>query len=222
MIKLIKLKDEFILVSDEEIKEATLHINLSTNEIEKASKNLGINWANNARGVREQYKKIIAGIPELPSIDFSLLSEEDCKKIGAINHLMLDAIDTTLKYADGYQEGVYSVNFMYPQDNIAYQKLLKASKVAQSLNDKLLNLDFLKWIDEEEVPREDGVWIKYFNGKDNYLTTQELYKYWQSLQQKSWDVAIETELNLNGKNGLDRARFIPKIIDNSIKILKIL
>ena len=33
----------------------------------------------------EGSKKIIAGIPELPSIDFSGLSEEDCKKIGWVD-----------------------------------------------------------------------------------------------------------------------------------------
>ena len=36
--------------------------------------------------------------------------------------------------------------------------------------------DFINWIDEEEIPREDGVWIKYFDGKDNYLTTKELFE----------------------------------------------
>lgn len=214
MIKLIKLKDEYILVSDEEIEKDTLHINLSTNEIEGASKNLGINWANDARGVREQYKKIIAGIPELPSIDFSLLSEEDCKTIGWLDVEKLAKI----KAADWLVNcGIIDI-----ECSSAIKGFIDGFKIAQALNDKMLSLDFLKWIDEEEVPREDGQWIKYFNGRDIYLTTQELYKYWQALQQKSWDVAIETELNLNGKNGLDRARFIPKITNNAIKILKVL
>jgi hypothetical protein len=38
------------------------------------------------------------------------------------------------------------------------------------------SLDFINWIDEKEIPREDGLWIMYFNGKDNYLTTKELFE----------------------------------------------
>jgi len=36
--------------------------------------------------------------------------------------------------------------------------------------------DFINWIDEREIPRENGLWIMYFNGKDNYLTTKELFE----------------------------------------------
>jgi hypothetical protein len=37
-------------------------------------------------------------------------------------------------------------------------------------------IDFIKWIDEEEIPYEDGSWIMYFNEKDNHLTFEELYE----------------------------------------------
>jgi hypothetical protein len=54
------------ITSDEEIKEGDWPINLSTNEIEKASKNLSIKWLNKATnwkngwgGIRKQYQKII-------------------------------------------------------------------------------------------------------------------------------------------------------------------
>jgi hypothetical protein len=47
------------ITSDEEIKQGDWHINLSTDEIEKASKNLSINWENGWGGIRNQYKKII-------------------------------------------------------------------------------------------------------------------------------------------------------------------
>ena len=36
--------------------------------------------------------------------------------------------------------------------------------------------DFINWIDEEEIPREEGLWIKYLNGKDTYLTTKQLFE----------------------------------------------
>ena len=45
--------------------------------------------------------------------------------------------------------------------------------------------DFINWIDEEEIPREDGVWIKYFDGKDNYLTTKELFEQFKKKQIQS-------------------------------------
>ena len=89
--KLIKLKDKFILVSDEEIKESDLCLDINSNHIFECWKNRpndGIyEWKNNLSWVRlhKNCKEVIAGIPELPSIDFSLLSEEDCKTIGFVD-----------------------------------------------------------------------------------------------------------------------------------------
>ena len=45
---------------------------------------------------------------------------------------------------------------------------------------ELRTIEFVKWIDKEEIPYEDGRWIKYFNEKDNYLTFEELYKMYLS------------------------------------------
>lgn len=78
--KLIKVSKGYIIVSDESIKENDIHINLSTKEIEKASKNLSINFIGESYfniSVRKQYKLIIASnfIPELPNIDFNGLEE---------------------------------------------------------------------------------------------------------------------------------------------------
>jgi hypothetical protein len=36
--------------------------------------------------------------------------------------------------------------------------------------------NFISWIDEKEIPRKNGQWIMYFNGKDNYMTTRELFE----------------------------------------------
>jgi hypothetical protein len=36
--------------------------------------------------------------------------------------------------------------------------------------------DFINWIDKQEIPRENGWWIKYLNGKDTYLSTKELFE----------------------------------------------
>ena len=75
-MKLIKLQDKFILVSDEEIKEGDWIIDTLSMEI--------VCWWD-GNNFDKYDKKIIAGIPELPSIDFSLLSEEDCKTIGFVD-----------------------------------------------------------------------------------------------------------------------------------------
>lgn len=80
--KLIKLTDKFILVSDEKIKEGDWYWTPIKRSIEQCIRKLLI--IKDGENDKEQFK-IIAGIPELPSIDFSLLSEEDCKRIGWID-----------------------------------------------------------------------------------------------------------------------------------------
>ena len=77
---LYKLKEGYVLCSDEEIKENDLHINLLTLEIENASKNLSINiLSQNSFGdsVRKQYKKVLTQSPILSS-----LSPDKQKEIG--------------------------------------------------------------------------------------------------------------------------------------------
>jgi hypothetical protein len=59
--------------------------------------------------------------------------------------------------------------------------IIAQAKVMEKQQDKKMYSEeevknFMSWIDEEEIPREDGFWIRYFNGKDNYLTTKELYE----------------------------------------------
>lgn len=38
---------------------------------------------------------------------------------------------------------------------------------------------FFEWVDEEEIPRFGDTWIKYFDNKDNFLTTKELYNFYK-------------------------------------------
>ena len=42
-----------------------------------------------------------------------------------------------------------------------------------------------------------------------------------SQSNKSWQVELEMELNLNGKNALDRAKYQPKLTNNKVKITNI-
>ena len=71
---------------------------------------------------------------------------------------------------------------------------------------------------------ERDVKIAYNRGSyDDRLNNKKLFsddKYIQSLQQTEWDVDIVMEINLNGKNGLDRAKMIPKIDADGCLILK--
>lgn len=72
---------------------------------------------------------------------------------------------------------------------------------------------------------EQDVRDAYFNGeKDSYTKggqTKEMEnQFIQSLQQNEWDVDIVMEINLNGKNGLDRAKMIPKLDPDGCLILK--
>lgn len=90
--KLIMLPHRLILVSDEEIpynpngtegnffcmSEVLSNIEYGVKEGEKQYVSPFIKNVGNCKSCR----RIIAGIPELPSIDFSALSEDDCKKIG--------------------------------------------------------------------------------------------------------------------------------------------
>lgn len=86
--KLIML-DQPILVSDEEIKSGdSVLFNISSTAIHK---NVKVNYTSvyDKKGKllfdKEGTIKVVAGIPELPTIDFSALSEEDCKKIGWVD-----------------------------------------------------------------------------------------------------------------------------------------
>lgn len=64
--------------------------------------------------------------------------------------------------------------------------------------------------------------LKLFTKKGT-TPTEACKTFIESFQpKKEWLVEIEMELNTNGKNGLDRASFIPKLIDNKVRIIKII
>lgn len=155
-------------------------------------------------GVKEGYKKIIAGIPELPSINFSALSEEDCKKIGWVDVEKL-AEDfggngkflTDKKY--GFREGF---------------------KAAQSLNEK-------------KFSEEDVLWVMnlaYANGVNNKGMGRD-FMMGRLSQPKVFDVEVEMEelfleedsLNYtHEKNDISGSKWFPKITNNSIRVIKII
>lgn len=134
--KLIMLPNP-IVVSDEEIKEGDCGILYS-----KGIKGVGSDWnqfkhdgSNKSKlfSIARDSYKIVAGIPELPSIDFSGLSDDDCKKIGWIDVENLGGRWATL-------QTTRSTDYWRAISN-AYSQGFKS---AQSLNEKKYSLEDIK------------------------------------------------------------------------------
>lgn len=194
-MKLIKTKYRFILISDEDIKYDDY-------------------FFDNNNGLTGQYfqghmdftfcNKIIAGIPELPLIDFSLLKEADCKRIGWVDVEKL-ALNDNAFYAYGGDYDTFEVGY-------------KAGfKTAQSLNDKMVSLETI--LSDFYVYATDGEVCKHEVIKD----------YIQSLQQTSWDVEVEMDTDIvkvNENTSYQPCpifdKLLPKITNNLIKVTKIL
>lgn len=204
--KLIMLPQP-ILVSDDKIKDLNSHVyylDLEGNSV--------IEKVNNIENYTPNTKKIIAGIPELPSIDFSALSEEDCNKIEWVDveklatNYVLNETDNTLKLVSKYS---FKDGF----------------KAAQSLNEK-------KFI-EEDLRKA----MEYGMYKMKYHTEKAHQDFIQSLSQpKVFDVEVEMEeICLICKCqpaqsgcayagcGAAGSEIQPKITsNNSIKVIKVL
>lgn len=129
-IFLIMLADQIVLVSDQKIQEGdwcldVIAVGLGAKpRIRKASKHF-------AEDVSGDAFKIIAGIPELPSIDFSDLSEEDCKKIGWV-----DIEKLAKEFSDQ--------SFHKQGKNDLFDGFIEGSKISQSLNEKKFDLGDLE------------------------------------------------------------------------------
>lgn len=82
---------------------------------------------------RRVVKKIIAGIPELPSIDFSVLSEEDCKKIRWVDVEKLARDFAGIKHNRPLDDEERYYNSL---ECMKYDLFKEGFKTAQSLNEK--------------------------------------------------------------------------------------
>jgi len=210
--KLIKLKEGYIIVSDKEIKEADIHINLLTKEIERASKNLSKNFIGNSNfnfSVRKQYKKIIASnfIPELPNIDFNNLEEE----FGIIG---IDKLVSKINTPEGLDQFSYDEGF-----KLGFNKCLELNK------NKLFTEKNINPLREILI---DGA----LSNMSCSSAVVEFDKIIKSLQPKTeWDVEVEKycgtgDCYLFGCQKYEGCKHENlqklKIIDNKIKITKIL
>lgn len=209
--QLIKLQSKFILVSDEEITKHTKPC-YCYNSIKNT-------WNDDVvlyQGVMPMYhyrgfKKIIAGIQEMPTINFSHLSEEDCKRIGWVD------VDGLAEHSSEMQEGTYTV-----QHKTTYKHGFEDGfQKCQSLNENTFSLE-----DMDKCFRAGQKWadkIKYYEEAPMFFSI-----FIQSLQQKIWDVEVEMEeygfLEEWSEEGgaFQTSKQRPKITNNSIKVTKIL
>lgn len=223
-IKLIKLTDKFILVSDDYAKFGDyIHYN---GEIEKViytdfiTQMYSIYPGNRTPMCQHRdttlWDKVIAGISELPQIDFSLLSEEDCKTIGwgDVEKLANNTIESY--YGDKTAE-IGSMARSYWETQII--GFIEGFKAAQSLNKEFSLEDMRKAIlfgVNITVP------ISEFTNSEFNLVE----KFIQSLQQTIWDVEIEVECGEARQceciGNINCLKPQSKITNNSIKITKIL
>lgn len=195
MTELIKIKNTFILVNSK--KE---QVQMNTWYYEADNSTPIYRFTKDTLPEKYYLNKIIAGVLELPSIDFSLLSDEECSKIGYIN---------LKKLADKVFENDFN------DAKTAWIKkwyFIKGFKKAQSLNDNCFTLEDIKKAYLSNGPIED---------KDNGFNS-----FIESLQQSSWSVEIETEdcdeVDCKASCSSKCQYPDPIIVNNSIKITKLL
>lgn len=189
-----------ILVSDEEIEGNEWYLwNNSPIKNHIVPTTDGDMWSNN---FHKSKLKIIAGIPELPVIDFSTLSEEDCKKIELfdvekIANEYYDAYDKNKEHTEGLIEG-----------------FIQGFKKAQALNEK-------KYSEEDMIKAwengiEEGSWTK------NKPLHPIFPIFIKSLSQpKVFDVEVEMDF-VHTDHVVGGFEYFPKVTNNQIKITKIL
>lgn len=190
--KLIKLKEGYIIVSDKEIKEADIHINLLTKEIERASKNLSKNFIGNSNfnfSVRKQYKKIIASnfIPELPNIDFNNLEEE----FGIINVEKLALENAKLPVNNHKQQDLNTEIWISGARQLGFKEGF--NKCLELNKNKLYTEEDMKNCWKSAKTHQDSIRSKEYqiNPKKSYS------EFIQSLQPKT-EFEVEVEHTCNG------------------------
>ena len=188
-----KLSEGYIVCSNEQIEKGSIVLETL---IDGKKELFEIHTLNDID--LERQVKVIA---QQDQIDFSALSEEEQKEIG-----WFDVEKLAYNYSFATQSD--------PNWGTTILSLIKGFQKAQELlSDRLFTLEEARHFFNEGllVPNKD------IQNADNIFNQVV-----QSLSQKSWKVEVEVELNLNGRNGLERASFIPKLTNGKIKILNIL
>lgn len=199
------LLDNPIIVSDEEIKEGDLVLALDTNTIFKCNKH----EANKPiKEFKELYRKIIARIEGLPSVDWNGLEDE----FGWVN------VEKLAK--EWYESAQYSSSLI--ADHGSY---IQGFRKAQSLNEKKFSLEDVK----------DLVSQGWFNGIGYIIKSEKSFNtfddYWNYLsnqlqQPEVFDIEVEMEEYDHDESwseiggAYETFKLRPKITNNSIKIMK--
>lgn len=221
-MKLIKLQDKFILVNDGE-EGINPEVKYFDDKVDSDNIYIGTEMFTEnkiyyyVKGVSSDNRivhKIIAGIPELPTIDFSLLSEEDCKTIGFVNveRLAREEILYNDSKRDWWKQGF---------------------KTSQSLNDKMFSLEDMEqcFLSAREFNSMDGVVdinvvLNFTNDNSDLRAVHVTFEdYIQSLQQTNWNVEVEMyacteDYGMCAEKCKGTCK--PRITNNSIKVLKII
>lgn len=196
--QLIILENKLFIINDDFVSANTLCYSIKGKAIFKPDE------YDNLELVNISCQKIIAGLENLPTINYSALSDEDCEKIGYIN-------------VENYSKLEFPPDFNVQGDELDYYErmaFIKGFKKAQSLNDKKFSLEDMNKI------------LSYLtspNLTDEYRVVFAR-KHIQSLQQpKVFDVEVEMERTRYPKDddGWEDI-YKPKITNNSIKITKVL
>lgn len=166
------------------------------------------------------WDKIIAGLPELPQIDFSALSEEDCNRIGFIDVEKL-AVKESIK--DKAEALIYNQLSESPKEDndfcaeISKDFWVSGFQAAQKLNEKKFSLKELEWA----FMRGALINQRTHNG-ETLSFSEERNKDIQSLHQpKIFDIEVEMDF-VHTDHVLGGFEYFPKITNNRVKITKIL
>lgn len=212
-LKLIMLPEP-ILVSDENMVIGDIAYSKTFDNICNITKTAlrGIEEDNNDEGLF----KILAGFSKLPSIDFSALSEEDCKKIGLFN------IEALAK--EGYKKHVPKHEITFDEEvnriggyNVGFKE---GFQKAQSLNDKKFTEENMYSMFMAGRDMIDDVTFAFKNSSDALKRLKKSIS-----QPKVFDIEVEMEKDFENHPemvGNQREEWeYPKIENNKIKITKI-
>jgi hypothetical protein len=213
--QLIVLPEYNVIISDEKIKKGDWYYT-------EPFCNLSIRKCEDDRYDFTHCKKIISGTPELSSINYSALSEDDCKKIGYVDIYKI-AEEKLKSHPDFKTEGFSDYQ------NGRLNGIVEGFELFQSLNDKKFSL--------EDIEKVWNMFVKEEPPINNGASSDFLVYLKQSLQQpKTFDIEVELEYKDGFGNWYEYTKLIsesfktvglpfglrPKITNDSIKITKVL
>lgn len=193
MKTLIKTNNSLILVSDEEIKIGDFVWDGRTNPQEPDYPFYKVEELDDIPQTSMPDKKVLSQSPKL--------SKEIADEIGWIDvyvyGLLQEQLTKMQQMVSLCKDESWQNILIKLCDDISYIKLFQQK--AQELNQKKYSeediVKFTEWIDDNEIPYDGGNWMKYYDGRDNRLTTKELFNiYLKSLSQNQWQVEAE-EIN---------------------------